>query len=214
MVRKPLSRKPALTIAAALLFALPMAIAAPGGTPGAPAGNDNGPSQEAVDIRFNLTGTAIRTDGGPDDSFTFFVNASGEGVRKTPNGNGVQIRADQLDANVVVVDANGDEVENYTATLRFHAQQASHLAQGMDGFRFNMQLTGDRSESVTGNSANPDGRVLAMNAHGTTIGDADDDGAFLVEGRGQTTTQPQGTGNGAAHYNFLLSGTASIQSAE
>lgn len=202
-----------LTPIALALLLVPAGLAAPGGIPGAPAGSGNGPTHDTVDVQFNMTGTAIRTDGGPDDTFTFFINATGEATRKTPNGNGVQIRADQLFANVIVVDADGNEVENYTADLRFHAQQASHLAQGLDGFRFNMQLTGKRSDSVLSNE-NEGGRVLSMNAHGESTyvdstDDGEDNGAFTVNGRGQTTTK-DGQDNSANHYNFLLGGTATI----
>ena len=194
--------KPYLTaILAAAIVAMPATLAGPG--------NGNGQTNEDVDITLNLEGEAIKTDGGPT-AFMFYINATGEGVRTTPNGNGVQVRANALEAQVVVVDSDGTEVENYTALLKFHAQEASHIAQGLEGFRFNMQLTGKRSDSVLGNNANPDGRVLAMNSHGTTVGEADDDGAFAIEGRGQTTTKTGQGGNDADHYNFMLGGTGSI----
>lgn len=190
--------------ALALLVGMPVVLAGPG--------NGNGPTKETVEIELRLEGEAIKTDGGPQ-SFMFFVNATGEGTRSTPQGNGVQIRADGLEAQVVVVDSDGNELENYTALLKFHAQEASHIAQGLEGFRFNMQLTGQRSQSVLSNEANPDGRVLAMNAHGTTVGEADDDGAFAVEGRGQTTTKTGRDGNDADHYNFILRGMGAIRAA-
>lgn len=199
------------TLALSLLL-VPAGLAAPGGVPGAPSGH-GGATYETVDVQFNMTGTAVRTDGGPDDTFTFYINATGEATRKTSNGNGVQVRADDLFASVIVVDADGNEVENYTAELRFHAQQASHLAQGLDGFRFNMQLTGQRSDSVLSNE-NDGGRVLSMNAHGESTyvdstDDGEDNGAFTVSGRGQTTTK-DGQDNSANHYNFLLGGTGTI----
>jgi hypothetical protein len=73
---------------------------------------------------------------------------------------------------------------------------------------------GQRSEAILLNTANPDGRVLAANAHGNTVGDADEDGAFAIQGRGQTTTKPNGNGSGATHYNFILAGAGSITASE
>lgn len=177
----------------------------------APTKSTPGVERSNVTIQLNMTGQAIRTNGGPDDTFTFYVNASGDGVRSTPRGNGVQVRAQGMEAQIVVVDAEGTEVENYTAFLQFHAQQASYLGQGLDGFRFSMQLAGSRSTNVGENRANPDGRVLAFNAHGGTLGAADEDGVFALEGRGQTTTK-EGTDNNATHFNLLVGGTGSITS--
>lgn len=202
--------KPTMTaVALTVLLALPVVLAAPGNGNGP--GNGAGQTKETVDITLNLEGEAIKTDGNSPDTFVFYINATGEGDRVTPNGNGVQIRADRLDAQVVVInEVTGMEVENYTALLKFHASEASYLGQGLEGFRFNMQLTGQRSESVLGNNANPDGRILAMNSHGSTVGEADDDGAFAIEGKGQTTTKTGRDGNDADHYNFQLGGTGSI----
>lgn len=178
-----------------------------------PGGNGN--TYEDVTIQLNLTGVATRTDGGPDAGFVFYINASGDGVRRTPQGNGVQIKSDGLDALVKVVRlADNQTVAEYTATLGFHAQQASAIAQGLDAgnFKFNMGLHGKRSESVTSISTGE--RVLSMNANGSTIGAANEDGAHAVSGHGQTTLKDGQDGNGATHYNFELGGTGSILAAE
>lgn len=174
-------------------------------------GDNGGNTYETVDIQLNLTGVATRTDGGPDAGFVFYINATGEGTRRTPNGNGVQIKSDGLEASVKVVRTSDNEtVAEYTALLGFHAQQASSIAQGLDpgNFKFNMGLHGQRSENVLGITTGE--RVLAMNANGDTVGPADDDGAHAVAGHGQTTLKDGTSGNSATHYNFELGGTGSI----
>lgn len=181
-------------------------------------GQGNGPpAGEPVHIQLNLTGVATRTDGGPDDGFTAFVNVSGEGTRRTNrgNGNGVQVRATGLTAHVLIMRNSDDaRVENFTALVGFHAQQASSAAHGEpDGFRFSLQIRGKRSQAVVGNE-DPDERVLAMNAHGTTTGAPDDNGTFMMDAKGQATTQPDGQGSGARHFNLRLAGTGSIRSAD
>jgi hypothetical protein len=174
--------------------------------------SENGPTSEAVDIQMNLTGVATRTDGGPDDGFVAYINITGSGVRRTPNGNGVQIRGDDLTAEVKVVRlADNVTVAQYVALVDFHAQQASSIAQGLEegNFRFNLGLHGKRSESVV--SIEEGDRIMAMNSHGFTTGAADDDGFHAVSGDGQTTLK-----NGeksATHYNIALGGTAGIFSA-
>lgn len=177
-------------------------------------GAGTGNTYEDVDIQLNLTGVATRTSGGPDSGFVFYINASGDGVRRTPNGNGVQIKSDGLEAAVKIVNsATNETVAEYTALVGFHAQQAQALAQGLEpgNFKFNLGLHGKRSESVL--SISTGDRVMAMNAHGTTLGPADDDGAHAVQGKGQTTLKDGANGNGATHYNFVLGGTGSILSA-
>lgn len=175
-------------------------------------GSGNGPSSEPVDIQLNLTGVATRTDGGPDDGFVAYINVTGTGTRRTPNGNGVQIRGDDLTAEVKVVRvADNVTVAQYVALVDFHAQQASSIAQGLEegNFRFNLGLHGKRSESVV--SIEEGDRIMAMNSHGSTTGPADDDGFHAVNGNGQTTLK-----NGeksATHYNIALGGTAGIFSA-
>jgi hypothetical protein len=174
--------------------------------------NENGPTTEAVTIQMNLTGVATRTDGGPDDGFVAYINITGSGTRRTPNGNGVQIRGDDLAAEVKVVrTADNVTVAQYVALVDFHAQEASSIAQGLDAgnFRFNLGLHGKRSESVV--SIEEGDRIMAMNSHGFTTGPADDDGFHAVQGDGQTTLK-----NGeqsATHYNIALGGTAGILSA-
>jgi hypothetical protein len=174
--------------------------------------SDNGPSSEPVDIQMNLTGVATRTDGGPDDGFVAYINITGTGTRRTPNGNGVQIRGDDLTAEVKVVRvADNVTVAEYVALVDFHAQQASSIAQGLEegNFRFNLGLHGKRSESVV--SIEEGDRIMAMNSHGFTTGAADDEGFHAVTGDGQTTLK-----NGeqsATHYNIALGGTAGIFSA-
>lgn len=180
----------------------------------APGGNGN--SYENVDIQLNLTGVATQTSGGPNDGFVFYINASGDGVRRTPQGNGVQIKSDGLEALVTVINsATNETVAQYTAILGFHAQQASAIAQGLDAgnFKFNMGLHGKRSESIL--SIDVGDRVMSMNANGSTIGAANDDGAHAVSGHGQTTVKNgRDGGNGATHYNFELGGTGSILTQE
>jgi hypothetical protein len=175
-------------------------------------GDNSGNTYEAVDIQFNLTGVATQTSGGPDAGFTFYINASGEGVRRTPNGNGVQIKSDGIEALVTVINsATNETVAQYTAILGFHAQQASAIAQGLDAgnFKFNMGLHGKRSVNVL--AIDVGDRVMSMNANGDTFGAANDDGAHAVAGHGQTTVKNgRDGGNGATHYNFELGGTASI----
>lgn len=175
-------------------------------------GENSGNTYEAVDIQFNLTGVATQTSGGPDAGFVFYINATGEGVRRTPQGNGVQIKSDGLEAEVTVIDtATNETVAQYTAILGFHAQQAQAIAQGLEAgnFKFNMGLHGKRSESILDIAVGD--RVLSMNANGDTFGPADDDGAHAVAGHGQTTVKNgRDGGNGATHYNFELGGTASI----
>lgn len=172
-------------------------------------GSGNGPTSEAVDIQLNLTGVATRTDGGPDDGFVAYINITGTGVRRTPNGNGVQIRGDDLTAEVKVVRVSDNTtVAQYVALVDFHAQQASSIAQGLEAgnFKFNLGLHGKRSESVV--SIEEGDRIMAMNSHGSTTGPADEDGFHAVNGNGQTTLK-----NGeksATHYNIALGGTAGI----
>jgi hypothetical protein len=181
----------------------------------APGGNGTGNSYEDVDIQLNLTGVATRTSGGPDAGFVFYINASGEGVRRTPQGNGVQIKSDGLEAEVKIVNtATNETVAQYTAIVGFHAQQAAAIAQGLEpgNFKFNLGLHGKRSENVL--SIETGDRVMSMNAHGTTLGAGDDDGAHAIQGKGQTTLKDGRNGNGATHYNFQLGGTGSILSAE
>ncbi len=174
---------------------------------------NNGPASEDVTIQMNLTGVATRTDGGPDDGFVAYINITGSGTRRTPNGNGVQIRGDDLTAEVKVVRvADNVTVAEYTALVDFHGQQASSIAQGLDAgnFKFNLGLHGKRSESVV--SIEEGDRIMAMNSHGSTTGPADDDGFHAVEGKGQTTLKAGGE-NSATHYNIQLGGTAGIFSA-
>jgi hypothetical protein len=173
----------------------------------------NGPSSEAVAIQMNLTGVATRTDGGPDDGFVAYLNITGSGVRRTPNGNGVQIRGDDLTAEVKVVRlADNVTVSEYTALVDFHGQEASSIAQGLEAgnFKFNLGIHGKRADSVVGISEGD--RVLAMNAHGFTTGAADDDGFHAVQAKGQTTVKDTGD-NSATHYNIAFGGTAGIFSA-
>lgn len=190
-----------------LLGSATFAAAQPGGN-----GNgNNGNTYEAVAIQLNLTGIATRTSGGPDAGFVFYINASGDGVRRTPQGNGVQIKSDGLEAEVKIVNtASNETVAQYTALVGFHAQQASSIAQGLEpgNFKFNLGLHGKRSENVLSQEVGD--RVMSMNAHGTTLGPADDDGAHAVQGKGQTTVKDGRNGNGATHYNFQLGGTGSI----
>lgn len=204
----------ALTFLAALLLTVPaaMALPAPGFTPVAV---NAPPSQEEVTIQLNLTGVATKTDGGPDDGFTAFLNVTGTGTRYTPQGNGVQIRADGLTATILIVrNADNVTVENFTALVGFHAQSASCAAQGLEAgcFKFNLQVRGKRSEAIIGNE-NPNERVLSMGANGETVG-TPDGGVFAMDARGRATTQPDGTGSGAQHFNIDLAGqgsTGSIQ---
>jgi hypothetical protein len=189
----------ALTVSAVL----PTTAAAPGGT---------GNTYEDVDIQLNLTGNAVRTSGGPQDSpsFVYYINATGEGVRRTPQGNGVQVKSDGLDAEVTIVNsATNDTVAQFTARLGFHAQQASAIAQGLPAgnFKFNMGLHGPRSQNVLGSETGS--RILAFNANGDTFGPADDDGAHAVAGHGQATLKDAGS-HSATHYQLTLGGTASI----
>ena len=196
---------------AAILAVAALALVSGANFVSAKQGSNSGNTYEAVDIQFNLTGVATRTSGGPDAGFVFYINASGEGVRRTPQGNGVQIKSDGLEASVKVVNsATNETVAEYTAILGFHAQQAAAIAQGLEAgnFKFNMGLHGKRSESVLGITTGE--RVLSMNANGDTFGAADDDGAHAVQGHGQTTVKDGRNGNGATHYNFELGGTASI----
>jgi hypothetical protein len=202
-----LSRADVVTVDPVAVPDLTAAMGGPGG------GQGGGLSHEAVDIDLRLTGDAERT-GSDSGSFTFYLNATGTGVRQTPNGNGVQVWAQGLEAQIVVVDGDGNELENYTALVKFHGSESSYLGQGLEGFRFNLQIVGQRSEAILLNTANPDGRVLAANAHGNTVGEPDEDGAFAIQGRGQTTTQPNGNGSGATHYNFILAGAGSITASE
>lgn len=197
-------------LAAALCLATVAGAATVSAAP--PAGKGN--SYEDVTLQLNLTGVATRTDGGPDVGFTFYLNASGEGVRRTPQGSGVQINSDGLLAEVKVVRLSDNvTVANYTARVGFHAQQASSIAQGLEpgNFRFNLQLEGQRSENVLGIETGE--RIMALNAHGSTLGPADDDGAHAVQGRGQTTLKDGADGTGATHYNFVLGGTGAILAA-
>lgn len=189
-----------------LLGASTYAVAEPGNGNGG-----NGNTYENVDIQLNLTGVATRTSGGPDAGFVFYINATGEGVRRTPNGNGVQIKSDGLEAEVKIVNtATNETVAQYTAIVGFHAQQASSIAQDLEpgNFKFNLGLHGKRTENVL--SIETGDRVMAMNAHGSTLGPADGDGAHAVQGKGQTTLKDGRNGNGATHYNFQLGGTGSI----
>ncbi|HEV8359002.1 MAG TPA: hypothetical protein VGR28_00960 [Candidatus Thermoplasmatota archaeon] len=173
------------------------------------------PTQEEVTIQLNLTGVATQTNGGPDDGFTAYINVTGTGTKYTPQGNGVQIRADDLEASVVVVRTSDNvEVENFTALVGFHAQEASSIAQGLPAGSFDcqFQLRGQRSEVIVGN-ADDDERVLSIQAHGGTVGEPDG-GVFAMSASGTATTQPDGTGSGARHFNIDLSGegsTGSIQ---
>ena len=199
------------TLATSLLLA---SIVAPVSFVGAAPPEGKGPVAEAVTVQLNLTGVATRTDGGPNDGFVFYVNASGDGVRRTPNGNGVQIRANDLTAEIKVVrTADNTTVAAYSALVDFHAQQASAIAQGLEpgNFRFSLGLHGDRGESVV--SIETGDRVMAMNAHGTTLGPADEDGFHAVQGKGQTTLKAGGE-NSATHYNIVIGGTGAILSAE
>jgi hypothetical protein len=171
------------------------------------------PTEDTVDIELRLTGVATQTDGGPNSAFTAYINATGEGTRKTPNGNGVQIRADNLPASVIIVDADGDEVVNFTATLGFHAQQASALAQGLPAgnFKFNSGLHGQRSGSL--GSTNGD-RIMSMNANGESHGSADEDTGFLaIVGHGQVTYKEGGSGD-ADHFNIEIGGEGKITAQE
>jgi hypothetical protein len=186
------------------------------GAPVASSATTEKPAFEEVIIQMNLTGIATRTDGGPDDGYTAYINVTGHGTRMVPNGKGVQIKATDLAADILVVrNDDGVEVENYTALVGFHAQQASCVATGgEDGcFKFGLQLRGNRVDKIVDNQ-NDDGRVLAMNAHGDTVGAPDQEGVFMMEAKGQSTTQPDGKGSGAAHYNVELGGTGSIRSAD
>jgi hypothetical protein len=181
-------------------------------SPSSQGGSGNGPTSEPVDIQLNLTGVATRTDGGPDDGFVAYINVTGTGTRHTPNGNGVQIRGDDLTAEVKIVrTADNETVAQYVALVDFHAQQASSIAQGLDAgnFKFSLGLHGKRSESVV--SIEEGDRIMAMNSHGSTTGPADEDGFHAVNGNGQTTLK-----NGeksATHYNVALGGTGGIFSA-
>jgi hypothetical protein len=192
-------------------IALPAAMAASAKAQGQ--GSDKGPTTEAVSIQMNLTGVATRTNGGPDDGFVAYINITGDGTRRTPNGNGVQIRGNDLTAEVKVVRlADNATVAQYTALVDFHGQEASSIAQGLDAgnFRFNLGLHGQRSESVV--EIQEGDRIMAMNAHGFTTGPADDDGFHAVDASGQTTLKATGE-NSATHYNIAIGGTAGIFSA-
>ena len=207
-----MSRTRNLTFAAIACLAF---VGATGSVAAAPGGNggSNGPTEEVVDVQLNLTGVATRTSGGPDAGFVFYINASGDATRRTPNGNGVQIRGNDLEAQITIIrTADNETVAQYTALVDFHAQQASSIAQGLDAgnFKFNMGLHGKRSESVVGIDVGT--RVMAFNSNGSTIGPADDDGAHAVSGHGQTTLKDGTNGNSATHYNFELGGTGSILS--
>lgn len=198
------------TLATALLL---VSIATPATLVLAEPPASHGRTAEDVSIQLNLTGVATRTDGGPDDGFVAYINVTGTGTRWTPQGNGVQIRGDDLTAEVKVVrTADNTTVAQYTALVDFHAQQASAIAQGLEpgNFRFNLGIHGQRSEAIVGIETGD--RVMAMNAHGSTLGPADDDGFHAVEGLGQTTLKAGGE-NSATHYNVAIGGTGAIFSA-
>jgi hypothetical protein len=170
------------------------------------------PVEEKVSIELNLEGFALQTNTGT--TFSATLNVTGEGTRTTPNGNGVQIRADKLVAHLVILDSEDDEVANYSAFVKFHAQQASSLAQGLPvgNFKFTLQITGKRSDAMISNN-DTDDRVLSMNSKGSTSGAGDDDGFFAVQGSGQSTSQPEGRGSGARHFNMEWGGQGRIATA-
>lgn len=205
--------RPMLLGLAALLL-LPTALAVPvlPGLHAQPGAADDRPAQTQVSIQLNLTGTATQTNGGPNDGFTAFLNVTGTGTRTAPaNGNGVQVRADGLTAQVTIVRTSDNVVvENYTALVGFHAQEAQGIAQGLPAgsFKFNLELRGDRASVIVGD-ANADERVLAMNADGTTTGAPDGSGTFAMDAQGHATMQRDGTGTGATHFNLQLDGDGS-----
>lgn len=189
-------------ILVALVLSVPVAVAKP--------------SESDVEIELRLTGSATQTNGGPNPDFTFFLNVTGTGTKKTPNGNGVQIHdKNGLEGHLTVFDADGEQVVNYTVTVKFHAQQASAIAQGLPSgnFKFNLELTGKERKGATINNASTDQRVLSMNAHGDTSGDPitddDDNEFFAVSGKGQSTTKPQSQGP-ARHFNLDLAGQGRV----
>ncbi|MBI2076788.1 MAG: hypothetical protein HYT80_00240 [Euryarchaeota archaeon] len=168
------------------------------------------PAVEDVDIELNLEGVATQTSAG-SNAYSATMNVSGEGTRKTPNGNGVQIKATDVEAKIVIVSTEtGDEVANFTLLVNFHAQQASAIAQGLPqgNFKFNLELAGKRSEHTVAQNQTS-GRILAMNAQGDTNGASDDDGFFAVTGQGKSTSKP--SAGGTTHFNIVWGGEGRIQ---
>ena len=164
-------------------------------------------------IEIHVESAPATQTGGGTGTFVADIDAMGTGTRCTPNGNGVQTKGtlDQVTVTIseVTMDEEGNEeqtpVEQFEASMMFHAQQASAIAQGLESgsFKFNAQLTGRTKFGVTVGEQTE--KVLAFQFRGDAICMTDENGEQTcpITGRGSANMK---SGGETRHYNILIGG--------
>lgn len=141
------------------------------------------PAEQDYGLELNLTGTATSARDG--EAFSLAIRASGVVTRSVSGGDGArgeQERGD-LEARVTIVDPASEEtVAAFTTLVAYHATRASHLARGLDGWRYSLDTPGR------------EGDLLHFGLHGNVTGVEQQDGetTYLLAGQGQATLKSEG----------------------
>jgi opacity protein-like surface antigen len=189
-----------LLVACALLGSAAAGAAKPASPPGKPARALGGPAAQDFQLTMNMTGTATSASTG--EAFSVTIRLTGFVTRSTPEGNGAQERGG-LGAHVTITDTGGDAtVQEFTTDASYHAERASYLGHGLDGWRYNLETRGRA------------GDLLHFGLHGNVTGTESEDGrtTYLLLGDGPVTLQDQGA-HRAAHFQLQTSGTATEEPA-
>jgi hypothetical protein len=156
------------------------------------------------DFRLNatLSGSALSTATG--EGFSVIINLTGLVARSVPpgEGNGEQERGD-VDAHVRIVDPESNAtVAEFDTTAAYHAERASYIAQGLDGWRFNLETHGR------------EGDLLHFGLHGNVTGTSTDDGrtSYLLQADGPVNVKEQGA-HRATHFSLAATGSATEDAA-
>ncbi|MHB8587201.1 MAG: hypothetical protein ACYDDF_15355 [Thermoplasmatota archaeon] len=158
------------------------------------------PSSGTATLYLNLSGVGSLPRNNTGDTFQVTVNVSGPVSLSGNNGqgNGGGFRGTSLSAMVAITykDANGTihTAETFTTTVDIHAESSSFAAQGVQGFRFNLNTHGRA------------GPILAFGLHGNATGSARGNDAVVATGHANVKKQ-----QGADNYLLATSGTAQLR---
>jgi hypothetical protein len=145
-------------------------------------------------LTLNLSGTASNSSTG--EAFHVTLEAQGVLERTEPAAHGVQERG-ELGAFVRILDpATNTTIDAFGTEVSYHAQRASSLARGTDGWRFHL------------NSHGREGDLLHFGLHGNTTGLQVQDGLtqhVLVSSGGVSLKHADA--HRASHFQLTLRGT-------
>jgi hypothetical protein len=158
------------------------------------------PTDGTRTLYVNLSGAATL---GKNSStmFQVAIHVSGPVTLTTNNGGGNGKGFDGSDlatrVQVTYTDGSGNvhTVQDVNVTTKIHATFAAYLGQGVDGFRYNLEMTGAEAP------------VLHVGLHGNaTRADANDSYATLGDGNANFKTS-----DGADNYVLATTGTADLR---